>query len=86
LYFFGAEDWVSERLLRILEGKSSSVASGMRGCATRLKLTPEQRASKELIFQSAHNDSTTKVDRLLRLGEVEGFQKLASDQNSLPQK
>jgi hypothetical protein len=40
-----AEDWVSERLLRILEGKSSSVASGMRGCATRLKLTPEQRAS-----------------------------------------
>jgi hypothetical protein len=25
-----AEDWVSERLLRILEGKSSSVASSMR--------------------------------------------------------
>jgi hypothetical protein len=40
-----AEDWVSERLLRILEGKSSSVASAMRGCATRWKLTPEQRTS-----------------------------------------
>jgi hypothetical protein len=32
-------------LLRILEGKSSSVANAMRGCATRLKLTAEQRAS-----------------------------------------
>jgi len=40
-----AEDWVSERLLRILEGKSSSVAAAMGGCATRLKLTDEQRTS-----------------------------------------
>ncbi|NEQ86608.1 ISKra4 family transposase [Moorena bouillonii] len=40
-----AEDWVSDRLLRILEGKSSYVASGMRRCATRLQLKPEQRSA-----------------------------------------
>jgi hypothetical protein len=38
-----AEDWVSERLLRILEGKSSAVASGMRRSATLRQLTPQQR-------------------------------------------
>ena len=40
-----AEDWVSDRLLRILEGKSSYVASGMRRRATLLQLEPEQRSA-----------------------------------------
>ena len=38
-----AEDWVSKRLLLILEGKSSLVAAGMRRSATKLKLTPSRR-------------------------------------------
>ncbi len=39
-----AEDWVSERLLRILEGQSSSVAAQMRRCATLLPLSAEKRS------------------------------------------
>lgn len=40
-----SEDWVSERLLRILQGQSSLVASGMRRSATLRELKPEQRLS-----------------------------------------
>ncbi len=39
-----AEDWVRERLLRILQGHSSNVAAGMRRSATRRDLTQTQRA------------------------------------------
>lgn len=38
-----AEDWVSERLLHILEGKSSLVAAGIRRSATLRQLKLEQR-------------------------------------------
>lgn len=38
-----AESWVSKRLVLILEGKSSSVAAGMRRSATLRQLTPSQR-------------------------------------------
>ena len=37
-----AEAWVSKRLQLILEGKSSSVAPGMRRSATLPKLTPQE--------------------------------------------
>jgi hypothetical protein len=40
-----AEDWVSQRLLLILQGKSSTVAASMRRRATHLQLTAEQRAA-----------------------------------------
>jgi hypothetical protein len=38
-----AESWVSKRLLLILEGKSSTVAAGMRRSATLRQLSPSQR-------------------------------------------
>ncbi|CDN11619.1 hypothetical protein RintRC_3949 [Richelia intracellularis] len=38
-----AEAWVSKRLQLILEGKSSSVAPGMRRSATLPKLTSQER-------------------------------------------
>ncbi len=38
-----AERWVSERLLRILQGGASSVAGGMRRSATRRKLSKSKR-------------------------------------------
>ncbi|NET69439.1 MAG: ISKra4-like element ISMpr2 family transposase [Moorea sp. SIO1G6] len=38
-----AEVWVSKRLLLILEGKSSTVAGGMRGSATKRQLSASQR-------------------------------------------
>ena len=38
-----AEAWESKRLQLILEGKSSSVAPGMRRSATLPKLTPQER-------------------------------------------
>jgi len=38
-----AEEWVSQRLLEILRGKSSLVAAGMRRSATKLKMTKKQR-------------------------------------------
>ena len=38
-----AEQWVSERLLEILRGNSSSVAAGIRRSATLRKLTAKQR-------------------------------------------
>ena len=39
-----AEDWVSERLVRVLHGRSSHVAAGIRRSATLRKLSAEQRA------------------------------------------
>ncbi|MEL7243872.1 MAG: ISKra4 family transposase [Cyanobacteria bacterium J06573_2] len=38
-----AEDWVSKRILLILQGKSSTVAAGMRRSATLRKLAPSER-------------------------------------------
>lgn len=40
-----AEAWVAERLLRILQGKSSDVAAGMRRSATLRNLSQKDRAS-----------------------------------------
>jgi hypothetical protein len=40
-----AEDWVNERFLLILEGKSSTVAGGIRRSATNRKLSKENRKS-----------------------------------------
>ena len=37
------ESWVKEKLLRVLQGKSSLVAAGMRRSATRQKLTSSKR-------------------------------------------
>jgi hypothetical protein len=37
------ESWVEKRLLRVLPGKSSLVAAGMRRSATRQKLVPKKR-------------------------------------------
>jgi hypothetical protein len=39
------EDWVHKRMLRILEGKASSVAGAIRRSATRRKLSEAQRAA-----------------------------------------
>lgn len=39
----GREDWVEERLLRILKGESSLVAAGMRRSATRRRMTKRRR-------------------------------------------
>lgn len=41
------EDWVSERLLRILQGRCSHVAAGIRRSATRRGLAPEQREAAD---------------------------------------
>lgn len=40
-----AEDWVSQRLLAILQGQSSLVAAAMRRSATLRQLQPEQRSA-----------------------------------------
>jgi hypothetical protein len=39
-----AEEWVTERLLRLLRGEVSSVAAGIRRAATKLDLPPDKRA------------------------------------------
>lgn len=39
----GAQDWVSDKLFRILQGKSSLEAAGMRRKATHAQLSPERR-------------------------------------------
>jgi hypothetical protein len=43
----GCEEWVAERALRILQGKSSDVAAGIRRSATLRDLSPEQRAAAD---------------------------------------
>lgn len=53
------EDWVSERLLKILQGRSCDVAAGIRRSATRRGLNPEQReaadtAADYLLRYAAH--------------------------------
>lgn len=64
-----AEDWVSERLLRILEGKSSWVASGMRRSATLRQLTPEQRSAVDKCANYLlNNRDYLQYDRYLALG------------------
>ncbi len=42
-----AEQWVFDRLLRVLEGKASSVAAGIRRSATRRRLTKERRKNAD---------------------------------------
>jgi hypothetical protein len=43
----GAEDWVRDRALSILEGGSSGVAGGIRRWATNLELGPHSRAKAD---------------------------------------
>ena len=52
------EDWVSERLLKILEGRACNVAAGIRRSATRRGLAPEQREAAD-----------TSADYLLRYAD-----------------
>lgn len=40
----GAEQWVSEKLIEILRGKSSLAAAGMRRSATKLEMPEDRRA------------------------------------------
>jgi hypothetical protein len=53
-----AEAWVSQHLVRILEGKSSLVASGMRRSATLLKLDPGKRQSVDKCANYLLNNSS----------------------------
>jgi hypothetical protein len=64
-----AEDWVSRRLQMILEGKSSSVAAGMRRSATLRKLTPQQRKPVDNCARYLLNNSNyLKYDDYLKAG------------------
>jgi hypothetical protein len=51
------EDWVSLRLLHILEGKSSLVAAGIRRSATLRQFKPEQRLSVDKCANYLLNNS-----------------------------
>ena len=64
-----AEDWVSERLLRILKGQSSLVASGMRRSATLRQLKIEQRSAVDKCANYLLNHGTfLKYDDYLAAG------------------
>ncbi|CDN11135.1 hypothetical protein RintRC_3500 [Richelia intracellularis] len=63
-----AEAWVSKRLQLILEGKSSSVAPGMRWSATLPKLTPQERKPVDTCARYLLNNARyLKYDDYLRL-------------------
>ena len=64
-----AEDWVSKRLLLILEGKSSLVAAGMRRSATKLKFNPLRRKPVDTCARYLLNNAPyLKYDRYLKAG------------------
>lgn len=64
-----AEDWVSKRLQSILEGKSSSVASGMRRSATLRQLTLAQRKPVDACARYLLNNANyLKYDDYLKSG------------------
>lgn len=64
-----AQDWVSERLLRILSGQSSLVAAGMRRSATLRELKPEQRLSVDKCANYLlNNGAFLKYDDYLAAG------------------
>ena len=64
-----AEAWVSKRLQLILEGKSSSVAPGMRRSATLPKLTPQERKPVDTCARYLLNNAKyLKYDDYLKAG------------------
>ena len=74
-----AEAWESKRLQLILEGKSSSVAPGMRPSATLPKLTPQERKPVDTCARFLLNNAKDlKYDDYLKAGfsiateEIEG--------------
>lgn len=63
-----AEEWVSKRALLILQGKSSSVASGMRHSATN-QLTAKARAPVDQCADYLHRfKNMLRYDKFLALG------------------
>ena len=64
-----AEGWESKRLQLILEGKSSSVAPGMRRSATLPKLTPQERKPVDPCARYLLNNAKyLKYDDYLKAG------------------
>ncbi|MEO0684102.1 MAG: ISKra4 family transposase [Cyanobacteria bacterium J06649_11] len=64
-----AEAWVTKRLQSILEGKSSSVAAGMRRSATLRKLTPGERKPVDTCARYLLNNAKyLKYDDYLKAG------------------
>ena len=64
-----AEVWVTKRLQSILEGKSSSVAAGMRRSATLRKLTTDERKSVDACARYLLNNAEyLKYDDYLKAG------------------
>ncbi|NEO17793.1 MULTISPECIES: ISKra4 family transposase [unclassified Moorena] len=64
-----AEDWVSKRILLILQGHSSTVAAGMRRSATLRKLSPSQRKPVDNCARYLLNNAAyLKYDDYLRAG------------------
>ncbi|CDN13217.1 hypothetical protein RintRC_5244 [Richelia intracellularis] len=64
-----AEAWGSKRLQLILEGKSSSVASGLRRSATLPKLTPQERQPVDSCARYLLNNAKyLKYDDYLKAG------------------
>jgi len=64
-----AEAWVSKRLLLILEGKSSTVAAGMRRSATLRQLSPSQRQPVDKCAKYLLNNANyLKYDDYLKAG------------------
>jgi len=64
-----AENWVSKRILLILEGKSSTVAAGMRRSATLRKLTPPERKPVDACAKYLLNNADfLKYDDYLKAG------------------
>lgn len=63
------EVWVQERALKILEGKSSDVAAGMRRSATKRNLNEDQRQAVDLCAKYLlQNKKMLKYDEYLRQG------------------
>jgi hypothetical protein len=64
-----AEDWVTQRLQKLLEGKSSLVASGMRRSATLQNLSTEQRSCVDKCANYLlNNKAYLKYNHYLNLG------------------
>jgi hypothetical protein len=64
-----AEAWVKERILRILEGKSSDVAAGMRRSATLRQLSKKARKPVETCAKYLlKNREMLKYDKYLKQG------------------
>ncbi len=66
---FKREQWVSERLQKVLHGKSSQVAAGMRRSATLRKLSEKQREPVDVAARYLLNHkSFMQYDRYLAAG------------------